>query len=467
MDRAAIQTDRQGRQMGAACRLRRSADRASLRTRRNRRTRRLRAEVARMSGPFDLPPDPFDDELDRLLPPLPERGPPKPNGEDNTGMQWGQRDVVRFCRDIDDIDTLKAGIELARAMLTEGFVFEGDITIELIRAARRSGISDREIARQIDSLYNWHPSEDEEEQEREALATINASSFAGKAIPIRQYLDGFEFFIRNDASFLTGAGAIGKTLVILQLAAAVAYPVEAIAETNWLGNAVKVRGKVLFYSGEEDSDELHRRLDDICAHEGFDLDRLGDLMICDMAAEEEKALLRPHDKHRDMLVKTSLFASLEKSMEAEKPALLIIDNKAQIIKGNEMSRDVATDVVNVFRALAKRHGCTVVILAHPSMSGIAQKTGASGSTGWINTTRGQVNMRHPDDEQEGPDDGRRILVAQKGQLQPTGTRRERRLGHGLLSMHRQAGTRRNRHRQSGQGGTRVPEAHEVIRAARH
>lgn len=397
-----------------------------------------------MSGPFEFPPDPFDDELDRLLPPIPEPEPqPKPNGKSVSGVHFGPENdpaweehwgpyinFDRYLSHIIDRESFYSVIGQVGDWIREGIPYQGDVDKALLNAGTSIGLGKSEIVDALQDMRCRFGGAYDDEQvstgssqrrrngyvnEPQPLKIIKASSFAGQPIPVRQHLDSFEFFVKDDASLLTGAGAIGKTLVILQLAASVAYPVDALPETNWLGSVVNVRGKVLFYSGEEDADELHRRLDDICAHEGFDLDRLGDLDICDMAAEEEKALLRPHDKHRDTLVKTSLFASLEKTVEAEKPVLLVIDNKAQIVKGNEMNRDVATDVINIFRALAKRHKCTVILLAHPSMSGIAQKTGHSGSTGWFNTTRGQVNMLRPDsaEDEDGPDDGRRILTKNK------------------------------------------------------
>ncbi|MBW9116623.1 AAA family ATPase [Rhizobium cauense] len=260
------------------------------------------------------------------------------------------------------------------------------------------------------------------------LDPIAASSFKGRPIPAREFIDGFEFFPVNEVSYLAGMGAVGKTTLALQLAAAVAIPATVAQVTHFLGRPVNRRGPVMFYSSEDDEYECQRKLEDIAAAECFDIGHLSKLLVYDHAARLDKALLESR-KQRD-LTETPIFKALMAEVERHRPELVILDNKAQIVDADELQRGIATKVGNILGHYAKLHGTTFVILAHPSLTGINQKTGASGSTGWVNTGRANIYMRPPD-EKEGastddyngqlrPDDGRRVLVVQKANLTQQG-----------------------------------------------
>ncbi|TBA14682.1 hypothetical protein ELH65_01125 [Rhizobium ruizarguesonis] len=257
------------------------------------------------------------------------------------------------------------------------------------------------------------------------LEGIRASSFAGRAIPARKFVDGFDFFPAGELSFLSGPGGGGKTTAALQLAAAVAMPVAACPQTHWLGAPVGVRGPVLFISCEDDEFECQRRLEAAAAAEAFDLRDLRDLRIYDLSARLDKALLVSPQRHR--LVKTPICNALEEQIAQICPALVIIDNRAQAIVCDEIDRSLATRASNIFGHIGKLYDSAIVILTHPSLGGIANKTGSSGSTAWTNTGRSTVYMRRPDDADDegnggGIDDGRRVLISQKANYSPTGRR---------------------------------------------
>lgn len=257
------------------------------------------------------------------------------------------------------------------------------------------------------------------------LEGIRASSFAGRAIPAREFVDGFDFFPAGELSYLSGPGGGGKTTVALQLAAAVAMPIAACPQTHWLGAPVGVRGPVLFVSCEDDEFECQRRLEAAAAAEALDLQELRDLRIYDLSARLDKALLVSPQRHR--LEKTPIFNALEEQIAQIRPVLVIIDNRAQAIVCDEIDRSLATRASNIFGHLGKLYDSAILILTHPSLGGIANKTGSSGSTAWTNTGRSTVYMRRPDDADDeckggGIDDGRRVLVSQKSNYAPTGRR---------------------------------------------
>ncbi|MDW9356159.1 AAA family ATPase [Sinorhizobium meliloti] len=249
------------------------------------------------------------------------------------------------------------------------------------------------------------------------LPTTKANTFAHyKPEPI-EFVDGHGLFLADDLNFLTGAGAIGKSLTSLQLACAVALPERDYPETHWLGRPVRRRGKVLYVSAEDELKVNHSRVLDIAAAEAFETRLLYNLEICDLSTKEDKALFTGQKSH---VRATPLFTLLENTIRALHPALVVLDNRTQLADVDELNRNAAAKVGNYLRALSKHHDTTLIVLAHPSLSGLSQKTGNSGSTGWITTIRNQVDMRKPDDAEAGPDDGRRILVSQKPNYGPQG-----------------------------------------------
>jgi RecA-family ATPase len=97
---------------------------------------------------------------------------------------------------------------------------------------------------------------------------------------------------------------------------------------------------------------------------------------------------------------------------------VFIDNKAQTVDADEISRNVATKTGNVLRHLGRRNRCGIIMATHPSLTGLNSGTGSAGSTGWFNTGRNQVNMTGPDDDVK--DDGRRVLTKPKANYSASG-----------------------------------------------
>jgi AAA domain len=127
---------------------------------------------------------------------------------------------------------------------------------------------------------------------------------------------------------VSGDGGVGKSLVLLQLAAAVVFGLD------WLGMPVK-RGPVVFISAEDDDGELHNRLCDIAEAEGFDVGDLNDLYIVQRTGED--AVLGLPDKN-GVIKTTPLWSLVETLVEQVKAALVILDTRADIYGGEENDR---------------------------------------------------------------------------------------------------------------------------------
>ena len=246
------------------------------------------------------------------------------------------------------------------------------------------------------------------------MSIITPDTLDGRPAPKRLW-EVPDLIPARTVTILNGDGGTGKSLLALQLAAAKA------SRQMWLGQSI-AWGKVLFLSCEDEIDEIHRRLVDVAADLGVSLADLADLMIVPLAGED--AILAAQDGGSDLLKTTARWVELEAMIADQLPALVVLDTLADIFAGKEISRSQARQFINLLRGLALRHSTTVLLLAHPSLSGMATGTGSSGSTAWNNSVRSRLYLTRvtlKDDKRSvEPDVDRRILSTMKANYAPTG-----------------------------------------------
>ena len=118
---------------------------------------------------------------------------------------------------------------------------------------------------------------------------------------------------------------------------------------------------------------------------------------------------------------TDLWLDLEAKVEQYKPRLLVLDNLADVFGGNEISRSETRQFVGMLRSLAIRHSLAVVLLAHPSLAGMTNGSGISGSTAWNGSVRSRLYFQSiKDKDGTEPDATQRILKTMKANYGPTG-----------------------------------------------
>ena len=69
-------------------------------------------------------------------------------------------------------------------------------------------------------------------------------------------------------------------------------------------------------------------------------------------------------------------------MRSTQPRLIIIDPAADVFAGKEIDRVQVRQFITLLRAIAITADCAVILAAHPSVSGMREGTGLSGSTAW-------------------------------------------------------------------------------------
>ena len=210
------------------------------------------------------------------------------------------------------------------------------------------------------------------------LPIWSAADWMGQHVPPLEWIVPGIIPART-VTLLSGDGGVGKSLIACQLAACVT------AEQPWLGQPVLSTGPVLYVSAEDDRDELHRRVDKILNHYGVSYDDIADLHFVELVGEG--AVLAVPDKRDGLIRKTIRFQQIEAEVERLQPVLVVLDTLANLFAGNENDRTQVGQFISLLRALTVDHGTTVLLLAHPSLSGLNSGSGTSGSTGWRNSVR--------------------------------------------------------------------------------
>lgn len=229
----------------------------------------------------------------------------------------------------------------------------------------------------------------------------SAEDLAGKPVPPREWLVP-DMVPNKTVTLFSGDGGTGKSLLALQLAVA------AASGTSWINKPVK-EGHVIFLSAEDDDDELHRRLDDILSADGIGYGDVPNLIMGSLAGQN--ALLAVESGLG--LIASELFKQLEDLADCEDPALVVIDTLADVYPANENDRAKVRQFIGILRSLAINHRCAVLLLGHPSLTGLNSGSGTSGSTAWNNSVRSRLYLERIHDDGYEPDPDARLLSTKK------------------------------------------------------
>jgi RecA-family ATPase len=236
------------------------------------------------------------------------------------------------------------------------------------------------------------------------LPVIDPRDWQGQSVPDRQwFVEGL--IPDRTVTNLSGAGGSGKTEIILQLIAA------SSLQTQWFGKDVSA-GPCLYYGAEDEADELHRRLAKIVERAGHNLSDLEGIRLIPMAGLD--AVLAEPDRKAN-LVATAIYPKLVSQAMTLRPKLIVIDPSADVFGGDEVNRAQVRKFVSMLRAMAMHIDCAVLLLSHPSLTGLNSGTGTSGSTAWNNSVRSRLYLEVPN---ESPD--ARILKVVKANYGKTG-----------------------------------------------
>jgi RecA-family ATPase len=217
-----------------------------------------------------------------------------------------------------------------------------------------------------------------------ALVGFTIASLEGLPVPPRVW-HVHQLVPARTVTLLGGDGGVGKSILALQLAFATA------AGLAWIGQQVR-QGRALHLSAEDDRDELHRRSDQISTFYGTPLKDVPGLTLWSLA--DDDALLVTGGPGQPLQA-TARWEELKRFIALDRPALVVLDSLADVYGANENERSQVRQFVRMLRGLAMPADTAVLLLGHPSLTGLATGSGLSGSTGWNNSVRSRMFMSAP------------------------------------------------------------------------
>src|SRR5580704_12109471 len=117
---------------------------------------------------------------------------------------------------------------------------------------------------------------------------------------------------------------------------------------------------------------------------------------------------------------TPLMCRIAVAIEQAAPVLVVVDNVAATFAGNQNDRVMVRSYVNLWRRIANGPSKpAVLLLDHPSLSGLTSNTGRGGNMDWRNAVRSALWL-HPPTEGAEADRGIRILETAKSNYGPPG-----------------------------------------------
>jgi RecA-family ATPase len=211
----------------------------------------------------------------------------------------------------------------------------------------------------------------------------------------------------RNVSSISGEGAAGKSLLLMQLSGAVALV------KPWLGMLPAEQGAVLYFNAEEDDEEVRRRLEDVARHLGSTRQEMIEHGLRVLSFAGKDAILAQPDRN-GIMRPTPLFERLRRDALQLRPKLIVLDNLADVYAGKENDRAQTRQFVTMQRGLAIETGSAVIMSAHPSLEGIRSDTGLSGNTGWHNGPRYRMFFKSA----PGDDPALRVLEVKKNNYGP-------------------------------------------------
>jgi RecA-family ATPase len=259
-------------------------------------------------------------------------------------------------------------------------------TVEMFRPNAAKAFEDRFRVKSDQYVANNYSVDDAtvRKQRTDGSGVISPVSQQGQPVPPRRWI--VEGLIpAGNVTMLAGDGGLGKSLLALQLLTCTAIG------KPWLGFGT-LACPCLGVFCEDDLDELHRRQADINAHYEC---AFSDLASCTwMPRVGENNLLMTFGKDGPGQT-TSFYGEVLRQVEALKARLVALDSLHDLFGGDENRRAEARQFIAALRTLVLRYDGAVLLLCHPSLSGMNTGTGTAGSTAWNNAVRSRLYLTRP------------------------------------------------------------------------
>lgn len=220
---------------------------------------------------------------------------------------------------------------------------------------------------------------------KKLLPMLDLAAWEGMNTPPREWVLN-EWIPARQATYLTGAGSAGKSLLSQQLCTCIA------AGLPFMGLETR-QAPAIYVTCEDDPDELHRRQKAICEALGVRLsDLAGKLHVVSLVGAIGNELAT-FDANGRMIV-AEAFRTVRETALAIGAGFIVLDNVAHLFAGNENIRNQVAAFCGLLNQLAHDTGGAVLFLGHPNKAGDR----FSGSPAWENQVRSRLFLETPKDD---------------------------------------------------------------------
>jgi RecA-family ATPase len=213
-------------------------------------------------------------------------------------------------------------------------------------------------------------------------------------------------------TLFSGEGGAGKSDI--ELHQCIAH----VLGRDWLQTLPEL-GPAIFVECEDDERELRRRAACVLRHYQAtfaEVVKSGLHMISFAGRDAVLAMLS------GKIEPTPIYKELLERVGDIKPKMIVIASSANVYAGSESDRGQVQQFVGLTTRLALAANGAVVLVSHPSITGINSDTGLSGTTQWHNAVRARMYMKSINPEPgEQPDTDLREIVFKKSNYGPIST----------------------------------------------
>ncbi len=220
------------------------------------------------------------------------------------------------------------------------------------------------------------------------LPVIDPVRWEGQPVPQHEWLVR-DLVPLETTSLLSGHGGGGKSTLMLQLlvCASIGLP--------WLGFETR-RVNCTYFSAEDPGKEIHIRLAAVLRHYGREFGDLENLALLDRV--DEPGWLMEWGAIWESGRETALYHQLERHVLDRGTGLLVIDSLYSVFPGSKLEERHAWEFMSMLGRLARCMKGSVVVIFHPSKSGLSSGEGDFGSVGWHNACRSRLYFTSPKDD---------------------------------------------------------------------
>jgi RecA-family ATPase len=265
-----------------------------------------------------------------------------------------------------------------------------------------------------DWIEAGHTLEELLEIERATPLRINVRRWEDLEVPRQEWAVNERIPIGYPTLF-SGVGAAGKSLLQLQLSVA------SVLGREWL-NVIARRGPALFIDVEDGENVLHKRLADILNYYNARFADVADeLHLVSLLGQDAAIAAFSHRTGR--IEPTPLYQQIFEMACDLKPVIIGIASLANVFAGSEIDRAQVQQFAALLTRITIAAKCGLVLISHPSLTGIATKSGISGSTQWHNAFRARyyisaISANENGNGEEPKTNQQRKVVFKKNQYGP-------------------------------------------------